>query len=200
MISCIQGRLLHKSPDEVIIDVHGVGYGIMVPLSTFYELPEVGDDVTLLVHTYVREDTLHLFGFSTAKEKSTFRLLIGISGVGPRLALNILSGISAPALEQAVWAEDLPALVRIPGVGAKTAKRMLLELKDKIAPPASEVPPVREQSPQDGVVNDALSALANLGYRPAQAEAAVKQVLKKLDDDLSIEALLKESLRILVRH
>ncbi len=197
MISQIRGRLAHKSPEEIIIDVNGVGYGIKVPLSTFYELPEIGDEVTLRIHTHVREDILHLYGFLTAKEKALFCLLIGVSGVGPRLATNILSGISPQDLERALREGDLISLVRIPGVGRKTAERMLVELKDKVLAP--DVVVVRGLQVKDGTIRDVLSALVNLGYPKGTAEEAVRDVMRQKGDDLSVEELLKESLRLLAR-
>ena len=199
MISQIHGRLIHKSPEEIIVDVHGVGYGLMVPLSTFYELPGVNEEVLLQVHTHVREDILHLFGFLTAKEKELFRLLIGVSGVGPRLALNILSGISAQDLEKALTREDLATLVRIPGVGPKTAKRMLLELRDKVISPDAIGEVVSASHHEREMVRDALSALVNLGYKKGMAEEAVQTVTREKGYDLSIEELLRESLQHLAR-
>ncbi|MBW2038144.1 MAG: Holliday junction branch migration protein RuvA [Deltaproteobacteria bacterium] len=199
MISQIRGQLVYKSPEEIIIDVNGVGYGVKVPLSTFYELPGIGGDVLLQVHTYVREDTLHLYGFLTPKEKELFCLLIGVSGVGPRLAINVLSGISAQDLERALKDEDLPSLTRIPGVGRKTAERMLVELKDKVVASATAVVS-GIQGKEGGMVKDALSALVNLGYTRGIAEEALRDVLREKGDDLSLEDLLKESLRLLVRH
>ncbi len=197
MISQIRGRLAHKSPEAIIIDVNGVGYGVKVPLSTFYELPGIGEEVLLQVHTYVREDILHLYGFLTPKEKELFCLLIGVSGVGPRLAINVLSGISANDLERALRDEDLLSLTRIPGVGRKTAERMLVELKDKVLAPDEAV--VGGLQGKEGLVKDALSALVNLGYTKGLAEGAVRGVLREKGDDLSLEELLKESLRLLAR-
>jgi len=130
MIAQIRGRLVHKSPEEIIIDCNGVGYGVRVPLSTFYELPEPEGDVLLLIYTHVREDALLLYGFLTPKEKELFCLLIGVSGVGPRLAVNVLSGIATRDLERALHEGDLFSLTRIPGVGRKTAERMLVERRD----------------------------------------------------------------------
>lgn len=197
MISQICGRLAHKSPEEIIIDCNGVGYGVRVPLSTFYELPDIGAEVVLRVHTHVREDALHLYGFLTGKEKELFGLLIGVSGVGPRLAINVLSGIATHNLEQALQEGDLLSLTRIPGVGRKTAERMLLELKDKVSAPGAGAAagiPMR-----DGMVKDALSALVNLGYQRGIAEEAVRDCVRQLGEELSLEELLKESLRMLAK-
>jgi Holliday junction DNA helicase RuvA len=198
MIAQICGRLAHKSPEEIIIDCNGVGYGVRVPLSTFYELPDIGAEVVLRVHTHVREDALHLYGFLTVKEKDLFGLLIGVSGVGPRLAINVLSGIATHDLERALQEGDLLSLTRIPGVGRKTAERMLLELKDKVSPTGTGAAagiPMR-----DGKVKDALSALVNLGYQRGIAEEAVRDMVRQHGEELSLEELLKESLRLLAKH
>ncbi|OGP91834.1 MAG: Holliday junction DNA helicase RuvA [Deltaproteobacteria bacterium RBG_16_54_18] len=198
MISQIRGRLASKSPGEIVVDCNGVGYGIRVPLSTFYELPELHEEVLLQVYTHVREDALHLYGFLTPKEKELFCLLIGISGVGPRLAINCLSGISARDLEQALHDGDLLGLTRIPGIGRKTAERMLVELKDKVAAPGAAIGGGMPR--QEGMVADALSALINLGYTRLVAEQVVRDALRQCREELSLEELLKESLRLLARH
>jgi len=198
MISQIRGRLANKAPGEIIIDCNGVGYGIRVPLSTFYELPELEEEVLLQVYTHVREDALLLYGFLTHKEKELFCLLIGISGVGPKLAINVLSGISARDLERALCEGDLLGLTRIPGIGRKTAERMLVELKDKVTSAATA--PGNGLPLKQGVVKDALSALVNLGYTRSIAEEAVHEAARQHGDEPSLEELLKESLRLLVRH
>jgi holliday junction DNA helicase RuvA len=198
MISQIRGRLANKAPGEIIIDCNGVGYGIRVPLSTFYELPEIEEEVLLQVYTHVREDALLLYGFLTHKEKELFCLLIGISGVGPKLAINVLSGISARDLERALCEGDLLGLTRIPGIGRKTAERMLVELKDKVT--SAGTAPGDGLPLKQGVVKDALSALVNLGYAKPIAEGAVHDALRQQGNELSLEELLKESLRLLARH
>ena len=173
MIAQLSGVLAHKSPEHLVVDVHGVGYQVLVPLNTFYRLPEVGAPVRLLVHTHVREDALQLFGFLDREERDLFLLLLGVSGIGPRLALNILSGSPTQDLEVALEAGDLVRLVGIPGVGKKTAERLVLELRDKVKV-------VRGARGADdgrravGLEAEAVSALVNLGYRPAEAERAVK--------------------------
>ncbi|MCJ7546826.1 MAG: Holliday junction branch migration protein RuvA [Deltaproteobacteria bacterium] len=190
--------MANKAPGEIIIDCNGVGYGIRVPLSTFYELPEIEEEVLLQVYTHVREDALLLYGFLTHKEKELFCLLIGISGVGPKLAINVLSGISANDLERALCEGDLLGLTRIPGIGRKTAERMLVELKDKVTSVGTAAGgglPLKQ-----GVVKDALSALINLGYAKPIAEGAVHDALRQQGNELSLEELLKESLRLLARH
>ena len=198
MISQIRGRLASKSPGEIVVDCNGVGYGIRVPLSTFYELPELHEEVLLQVYTHVREDALHLYGFLTPKEKELFCLLIGVSGVGPRLAINCLSGISARDLERALHDGDLLGLTRIPGIGRKTAERMLVELKDKVSTPG--VATDGGMPRQEGMVADALSALINLGYTRPVAEQVVRDALRQRETEPSLEELLKESLRLLARH
>jgi len=200
MISRIQGRVTFKSPEEIVVDVHGVGYGLHVPLSTFYELPDPGADVTLYVYTHVREDALLLYGFLTLDEKEAFRRLITVSGVGPRLALNILSGISVKALETVLRREDLPTLVRIPGVGKKTAERMLVELRDKFGPGPAEPVAAALRKTDHATIKDALSALVNLGYKRSAAEDAMNRALQTLETNVTIEHLLRESLRLLAHH
>jgi Holliday junction DNA helicase RuvA len=169
-----------------------------VPLSTFYELPDIGAEVVLRVHTHVREDALHLYGFATSKEKELFGLLIGVSGVGPRLAINVLSGIATHDLERALQEGDLLSLTRIPGVGRKTAERMLVELKDKVSTTGAGA--VTGIAMRDGKIKDALSALVNLGYQKGIAEEAVRDCMRQHGEELPLEELLKESLRLLAKH
>ena len=192
MIAKIRGTLDHKAPGEVIVDVGGVGYHLFTALSVFYRLPEVGQPVTLLVYTHVREDALQLFGFFDPVEKQAFVLLTGVSGIGPRLALNILSGMAANELLSALREGDLARLVSIPGVGKRLADRMIVELRDRIDTMPPSVP---ETAGDPGVRGDALSALVNLGYRRADAERAVRQVLGNGASEL--ETVLKEALRLL---
>ncbi len=195
MIAHLSGRLLRKSPQEAIVDVQGVGYRVFIPVSTFYRLGDEGTPVSLLIHTHVREDALSLFGFESHGERSLFERLIGVAGIGPKLALNILSGIEAPDLIDALRTGDIPRLTRTPGVGKKTAERLVLELKDKLpslsaataSAPATSAPPVKE---------DLLSALANLGYSRGEAEKGVDRALRE-DDHGRFEDLLRLSLRIL---
>ena len=192
MIAKVRGILDHKAPGEVVVDVGGVGYQLFTALSVFYRLPEVGEPVTLLVYTHVREDALQLFGFFDPAEKQAFVLLTGVSGIGPRLALNILSGMAAGELLGALRDGDVARLVSIPGVGKRLADRMIVELRDKIDV-LPEVAPEPAAAP--GIRGDALSALVNLGYRRADAERAVRQVLGQGAADL--ETVLKETLRVL---
>ena len=194
MIAKVRGTLDHKEPGEVVVDVGGVGYQLSIALSVFYRLPEVGEPVTLLAYTHVREDSLQLFGFFDLAEKQAFVLLTGVSGIGPRLALNILSGMAADELLGALKDGDVARLVSIPGVGKRLADRMIVELRDRITT-LPEAAPDPTADPE--VRDDALSALSNLGYRRADAERAVRQVLGKGASEL--ETVLKEALRLLSR-
>lgn len=201
MIALLRGELASKSVDHVIIDTGGVGYRLFIPLSTFYALPDAGE-VRLLVHTHVREDALLLFGFLTAAEKEMFATLIGISGIGPKLALNILSHIPVPELQAAVLAGDLKRLSALPGIGKKTAERLILELKDKIGRIAGPATGQATLAPQPGrapaePLADVLSALVNLGYKDTQARKVLETL--EIGAEASMEAILKGALRILAR-
>jgi len=197
MIALLRGRLAEKHPNRVILDVQGVGYDVQIPLSTFYGLGEPGAEVVFRVHTHVREDTLALFGFATAVELAIFEQLIGVSGIGPRLALAVLSGMEPADLIRAVQQGDVGRLTGIPGVGKKTAERIGLELKDRL--PASLG--VEEGAVADPVAGDArddlLSALVNLGYHRSQAERKVDAALAA--GDASFEQVLKRALRELAQ-
>jgi holliday junction DNA helicase RuvA len=198
MIAHLEGRLLRKSPQEVVVDVRGVGYRVSIPVSTFYRLGEEGSDVRLLIHTHVREDALVLFGFESSREQALFERLIAVSGIGPRLALTILSGIEPPQLIDALRSGDLARLTRIPGVGRKTAERLVLELKDKladIAPPVSQT--ALPTPPASPVEDDLLSALANLGYSRPEAEKAVDRAIREDGGAGRFEDLLRRALQIL---
>jgi Holliday junction DNA helicase RuvA len=193
VIAHLRGAILRKSPQEVVIDVGGVGYRVVIPLSTFYRLGEEGNEVRLRVHTHVREDTLSLFGFLSAGEESLFERLIGVAGVGPKLAVNILSGIEAPELVEALRSGDLPRLVRIPGVGRKTAERLVVELKDKM--PAQLVSAgAQSASAPTSSREDLVSALANLGYSRGEAERGVERALRE-DGTGRFEDLLRRALQ-----
>ncbi|MDO9002318.1 MAG: Holliday junction branch migration protein RuvA [Aquabacterium sp.] len=191
MISRLTGLLAEKSPPHVLVDCNGVGYEVQVPMSTFYNLPELGARVTLLTQFVVREDAQLLYGFLTAGERASFRELTKISGVGPRIALALLSGLSTDELAQAVAAQDAARLVKVPGIGKKTAERLLLELKGKLAPVLS--------APGFSVVSDAqsdiLQALLALGYTDREAQA----VLKQLPADVSVSDGIKLALKNLAR-
>ena len=201
MIAHLKGLLLSKSTDTIIIDNNGLGYEVFVPLSTFYTLPdEDGQEVSLHIHTHVREDAFLLFGFKTILEKKIFRLLISVSGIGPKLAINILSGIGPDALLEAIALGDVVKLQSIPGVGKKTAERISLELKDKAQLIRADVdlPSVKISSQEDREVrDDALSALVNLGYTSKAAGNAVDKALSKAGE-ITLEGIITEALRVLV--
>jgi Holliday junction DNA helicase RuvA len=206
MIGRLAGQVIDARPDELVLDVGGVGYRVKIPLSTFYRLAEAGEGkVALHVHTHVREDAIQLFGFWTPEERALFERLIAISGVGPRIALAVLSGVGVLELEAAVRESDRTVLERIPGIGRKTAERVLLELKDRVGsrrgrqsvvPPDGVAPRGSETSSLDG---DATSALVNLGYSEASASTAVAKARRVLSSGASIEDLLRATLRVLVR-
>jgi Holliday junction DNA helicase RuvA len=194
VIAQVRGRLLRKEPQQAIVDVDGVGYRVAIPLSTFYRLGEPGGEVTLLTHTHVREDTLALFGFLTAAEQALFERLIAVSGVGPKLALSILSGIEAPDLVAALRSSDVVRLTRIPGVGKKTAERLVLELKDKMQGLAA-TEEAESPAPASSAKEDLVSALVHLGYSRPEAEKGVDRALK--EGTGRFEDLLRRTLRIL---
>jgi Holliday junction DNA helicase RuvA len=195
LIAHLAGRLLRKSPQEVVVDVSGVGYRVFIPLSTFYRLGEPGDEARLRVHTHVRDDALALYGFLTAEEQGLFERLIEVSGVGPKLALNILSGIEATELGAALRGSDVARLTRVPGVGRKTAERLILELKDKIPAAANAEAPLPETA-SSALKEDLVSALANLGYSRGEAEKAADRALREGGEE-RFEDLLRLSLRLL---
>lgn len=200
MIAHVKGKIIRKSPESVIVDVGGVGYEVHIPLSTFYKLPEVEEYVSLNTHTHVREDAMQLYGFFTQREKDIFQLLIAVSGVGPKLARNILSGIPADDLVAAVSSADIARLKAIPGIGGKTAERLVVELKDKMAAiNRSQVAGAVSHGfdgKGDGISRDVFSALVNLGYKGAMADKAIEKV-RKINAEATFEILLKESLKVL---
>ncbi len=199
MIAHLTGRLLEKHPNRVIVDVQGVGYEVHVPLSTFYGLGEAGSGIALRIHTHVREDTLALYGFATPLELQLFDRLIGVSGIGPKLALAVLSGIEPDDLVAAVRQGDVARLTGIPGVGKKTAERIGLELKDKMGAFAPGGAAVAAGAPAgDSLRSDVLSALINLGYHRPLAEKAAETALKSTSP-ATVEAVLKQALRELAR-
>ncbi|PLX73861.1 MAG: Holliday junction branch migration protein RuvA [Desulfuromonas sp.] len=197
MIALLKGEIAYKSIDHVILDVNGVGYRLMIPLSSYYNLPEDGP-VRMFVHTHVRDDAIQLFGFLTAEEKQIFITLISVSGVGPKLAINILSHIPATELAEALAGEDTKKLSGLPGIGKKTAERLVLELKDKVEAPAAstggdESPLPRKHGQDD--LNDLISALINLGYKETVAKKAVESM--ELSPEASLEEALKAALNLL---
>jgi Holliday junction DNA helicase RuvA len=197
MIASLSGLLQRKALDHVVVDVGGVGYQALVSMQTLAELPEVGQKVALLCYTHVREDVLQLFGFLSDKERQAFTLLISVSGVGPKLALTVLSGLPVDQLVVAITASDIKRLQGVPGVGKKTAERLVVELKDKLtriglAPQVAATKAAKNVVPAPEVVE----ALANLGYRRAQAERAVKEAVKR-QPDAAIEKLLRTALAVI---
>jgi len=206
MIASLTGNLKQKTPQSILVDVHGVGYEVIVPLTTFYQLPSENETVHLWTYTHVREDALQLYGFSAAAEKNVFLLLLGVSGIGPKLAVNILSGLPLGELIAAVKKGDVVKLSSIPGIGQKTAARLALELKEKIldvaASDSTPSGPAEEKESQR--TEDAMSALVNLGYKAPLAKEAVKKVLQSLNGgfghgEFPVEELIKESLKVLSR-
>ena len=174
MIGSLRGRIASKTPPQLTVDVGGLGYELEAPMSTFFHLPAVGEEVRLLTHLVVREDAHVLYGFATEEERRLFRSLIKVSGVGPRIALALLSGISVSAFAQCVLNEDISALTRVPGVGRKTAERLIVEMRDRLAaPPATPGAPVAAPARAEG---EAYGALVALGYRPAEAARLLKAV------------------------
>ncbi|MGD8385975.1 MAG: Holliday junction branch migration protein RuvA [Desulfobacteraceae bacterium] len=202
MIAHLRGTLIDKDPRAVVIENGGVGYEVVVPLSTFYDLPEEKEEVSLHIHTHVREDALMLFGFRTRMEKTLFLLLVSVSGIGPRLAVNTLSGIGPDELLEAMSVGDAVRLQAIPGVGKKTAERIALELKDRAVSLKQEKTPAGTSFPGGGPLHDAtafeeaVSALVNLGYPARSARAAVEKASSRIGK-APLEGLIKESLRVL---
>lgn len=197
MIAYLHGRIVEKQPSRVIVDVDGVGYDVAVPLSTFYGLGEVGSDIVLRIHTHVREDALSLYGFATRLEQQLFERLIGVSGIGPKLALAVLSGIEPPDLIRAVERADVARLTAIPGVGKKTSERIVLELRDRL--PRIEVgAEAGGPVPTPALADDVLSALINLGYHRPLAEKAVQAAIRATPDG-GFERTLKQALRELAK-
>ncbi len=191
---------MHKTTDHLIIDVAGVGYQVSVPLSTYCAIPDAGEDIGLHIHTHVREDSLSLFGFLTQAEKDLFLLLVGVSGIGPKLALVVLSSLSVQDLSDALQASDDARLCTIPGIGKKSAARMVLELKDKIRLIMPAVPaPLTAAAVVSDDVEDVVSALINLGYKRPQAEETVRKV-KHGRSVSTVHELIREALSLLMKR
>jgi Holliday junction DNA helicase RuvA len=199
LIAHLRGRILEKHPNRIIVEVNGVGYDVSVPLSTFYGLGEPGGEIALRIHTHVREDALALYGFASLLEQDLFERLIGVSGIGPKLALAVLSGIEPLELVQAIERGDLARLTAIPGVGKKTSERIVLELKDRLphVRPAAIAVGGEPQAP--ALRDDLLSALTNLGYHRPLAEKAVESALRAAGPDAGFERTLKQALRELAK-
>lgn len=197
MIGQIRGLILEKQPPQLVVDVHGVGYEIDAPMSTFYQLPDVGQEVSLFTHLVVREDAQLLYGFYTREERLLFKTLLKVNGVGPRLALTVLSGISAEQFVHCILNNDTASLVRLPGVGKKTAERLVIEMRDKLSDwyqtPVQEGAQVRiEKSPRHSMLQDAISALVALGYKAPEAN----RMVTKIDDgNATSEELIRRALR-----
>jgi Holliday junction DNA helicase RuvA len=198
MIGFLRGTVQEKTPERLLVDVQGVGYDVRVPLSTFYQVGEPGAPVALRIHTHVREDALHLFGFLTALEQDVFEHLIGISGIGPKLAVSVLSGIEPADLVAAVQRGDVGRLTRVPGVGKKTAERIVLELKDRLAKVTLPGPSSDTSAPASRLRDDLLSALVNLGYHRVSADKALDAELAS-GPDAPFEQALRASLRELMK-
>jgi Holliday junction DNA helicase RuvA len=206
MIAHLNGRLLSKEPNSVIVDVSGVGYEVNIPLSTFYELANEGSDVQLRIYTHVKEDALQLYGFKTERERKLFVNFISVSGIGPKIGIALLSGMSADELINSIKSNNLARLTLIPGVGRKTAERLIVDLREKMtALAASQVeettglePTASSASPEDSVRSDALSALLNLGYQRSAAEKAIDAVLND-GGEMTVESVLRRGLRKLAR-
>ncbi|MBX3301630.1 MAG: Holliday junction branch migration protein RuvA [Nitrospira sp.] len=201
MIAFLTGRLAFKAPTHLTLDVQGVGYEVHIPLSTYYALPNLDDVTALNIHTHLREDTIQLFGFLSQSEKESFLLLTSVSGIGPKLALSVLSSLPIADLVHAIRTEDVDKLATVPGIGRKSAGRIALELKDKvdrihgIYPQAAAA----EASDADGPYEDALSALINLGYRAQDAKEALHRVMKATAGSLALKELIREGLKELSR-
>ena len=206
MIAHLSGTLLSKQATSVILDVAGVGYEVSIPLSTFYELEDPGSNIQLRIYTHVREDALQLYGFRTARERELFLRLISVSGIGPKLGITLLSGMSADEMIASIRTNNLAKLTLIPGVGRKTAERLVMELRDKVASLSSAEleeelgakPDAGAAPTEDSMRADALSALLNLGYQKNSAEKAVSAALSE-GGDLSVESILRSSLRKLAK-
>ncbi len=201
MIGYLSGKLLEKQANAVLIDVSGVGYEVSIPLSTFYELGEVGSEVNLRIYTYVREDAIQLYGFKTDRERKLYLKLISVQGIGAKSGISLLSGMSADEIISAIRTDNLARLTSIPGVGRKTAERLVVELRDKVTEFA--VSPATQDGtdpgiPADAVFEDALSALVNLGYQRNAAEKALKQAIHD-GTEMSVQKLLRRSLQLLAK-
>lgn len=198
MIALINGVLIQKTTSHAVIEANGVGYRVFVPLTTFYELPEKGQKVALNIYTHVKDDAIHLFGFYNSDERDLFQLMISVSGIGPKLAINILSGISGQELVSALSKGDARRLMAIPGIGKKVAERMILELKDKACRlTAFEAAAKVENEPEtgDGIRDDALSALINLGYKEQLAVKIIDKLSNDIQEKHTLDMLLKRALK-----
>jgi Holliday junction DNA helicase RuvA len=201
MIAFLTGKLAFKAPTHLTLDVQGVGYEVHIPLSTYYALPNLDDITALNIHTHLRDDAIQLFGFSSPREKELFLLLTTVSGIGPKLALSVLSSLPVTELLRAIQTEDVEKLATVPGIGKKSAGRIALELKDKVdkIQSASLRAPEPDTAGHDGPFEDALSALVNLGYRPHDVKEAIKRVAKAAASPMTLQQLIREGLKELAR-
>ena len=201
MIAALTGRLASKAPSSVTLDVQGVGYEVFIPLSTFYALPDVNESASLCVYTNLREDAIQLYGFLTLLEKDSFVLLTGVSGIGPKSALSVLSALNVPDLVSAVLAGDVEKLASVPGIGKKTAARIALELKDKVERLRVTPSPIPQAAsgPLGRLQEDALSALVNLGYKAADVKEAIKRAAQGRPEPIPLTELIREVLKDLAR-
>lgn len=200
MIALLSGKIAYKGISHIVVDTQGVGYRVFIPLTTFYELPEAGQAVTLHIHTSVKEDAINLFGFYTLQERELFQLMISVSGIGPKVAMNILSGITSSELLEAISGGNLAKLITIPGIGRKMAERLILELREKaIKKMAVDQIPVTDarQKRSDMMREDVLSALINLGYKANAARDALDKIARDAEGELTMDQLLKKALKIL---
>ena len=201
MIAFLTGRLAFKAPTLLTLDVQGVGYEVHIPLSTYYALPNLDEVTALNIHTHLREDAIQLFGFLSQSEKESFLLLTSVSGIGPKLALSVLSSLSVTDLVQAIQSEDVEKLATVPGIGKKSAGRLALELKDKVGKIHGAHPraTTADMPELEGPYEDALSALVNLGYRAQDAKEALKRVMKAATGSLALKELIRKGLKELAR-
>ena len=200
MIALISGKIVYKGISHLVVDAQGVGYRIFIPLTTFYELPEAGQLITLHVHTHVKQDAINLFGFYTIQERDIFQLMLSVSGIGPKMSMNILSGISVQELLRAISSGDVRRLISIPGLGKKTAERLILELKEKVLKKMmADIMPAGDNQERVNqlIKEDVLSALVNLGYKSNVAQSALDKVLQVSAKEMPMEQLLKKTLKIL---
>ena len=201
MIASLTGRLASKHPGGVVLDVQGVGYDVLIPLSTYYRLPDPEQSLSLTIHTHVREDAIQLFGFFTSREKDAFLLLLTVSGIGPKLALSVISTLSVDDLTAAIRDDDHKALSSVPGIGKKSAGRLILELKDKIEKLSlvADIRTTKSREPSARLIDDALSALVNLGYRANDVRDVVSEVLASRNGDMPLPELIRAALKELAK-
>ena len=199
MITHLHGKLLEKRPPSIVIDVNGVGYEVQAPMSTFYHLPEINESITLLTHLSISENSHQLFGFISNKERQLFRVLIKVSGVGPKLALTILSGIECDQFAFCIRSQDMSTLVRIPGVGKKTAERLIIETRDTLAQWENHFisDDNKQHNPSSQSIDEAISALTSLGYKPADSKRIIHKVYQS---DLNAEQLIRLALQQMIRN